>query len=218
MPFTHEEFLSVFSNYNIQVWPMQLVLVLSAAFSVLIIFTRINNRDRIVSGILVFLWIWMGIVYHLIFFSSINKAAYFFGIIFVFQGLMFLYHGVIKNKLKFLFLKRSSGITGILFIFFALVIYPILGHLFGHVYPKTPTFGAPCPTVIFTFGLLLTNNHQTPIFLLIIPLIWSLIGFSAAVNLQITEDFGLFIVGIIGSTLILINNAKKEKLLKHLNT
>ena len=56
MPFTLEDFLSVFSEYNTQVWPMQLVLVLFALIAVSLIFTRIHNRDRIVSGILVFLW------------------------------------------------------------------------------------------------------------------------------------------------------------------
>ena len=212
MPFTLEDFLSVFSEYNTQVWPMQLVLALFALIAVSLIFTRIHNRDRIVSGILVFLWTWMGIVYHLKFFSSINKMAYIFGALFILEGMMFLYIGVIKNKLKFGLLKKSSAMAGLLFIFFSLIIYPILGLLFGHVYPKSPTFGAPCPTVIFTFGILVLNERHTTIYLLIIPLIWSLIGFSAAINLQITEDFGLFIVGISASTIILINNAKSRKI------
>ena len=45
-------------------------------------------------------------------------------------------------------------------------------------------------------------------YLILIPLLWSLVGLSAAINLRITEDFGLVIAGVLGTTLIFINDKK----------
>jgi hypothetical protein len=48
------------------------------------------KRAGLLSGIiLAFLWLWMGIVYHFIYFSQINPAAKFFGALFILQGLLF---------------------------------------------------------------------------------------------------------------------------------
>lgn len=89
---------------------------------------------------------------------------------------------------------------------YALVIYPALGYLLDHGYPAAPTFGVPCPTTIFTFGILLCTDSRIPLYLLPIPLAWSLIGFWAAISLGITEDFGLLAAGLIGSLLIVLRN------------
>jgi hypothetical protein len=44
-----------------------------------------------------------------------------------------------------------------------MVVYPLLGIRFGHSYPRAPLFGvAPCPTTIFTFGLLLWATRSVP--------------------------------------------------------
>lgn len=213
IPFTLEQFLSVFGEYNTSIWPMQFVLYLVAIAGVVLILINKKYTDKIVCGILVLLWFWMGLVYHIVYFSSINKAAIVFGILFIIQGFLFLFIGVVKNKLKFSFETNVYGITSIIFILYALVIYPVLGYFFGHRFPESPTFGAPCPTIIFTFGLLLLVSYKVPKYLLIIPLIWSLIGFSAAINLQVKEDFGLVLAGIIGTILIFIkDNAVRNSL------
>jgi len=131
--------------------------------------------------------------------------------LFILQSLLFFVLGVVKSKLTFKFKTNIFGITGILFILYALIVYPILGYIFGHIYPEAPTFGAPCPTIIFTFGLLLLVPVKIPKYLLIIPLIWSLIGFSAAVNLQIKEDFGLVVAGIVGTILIFVKDKNMKE-------
>jgi len=202
LPFTIEQFLSVFEKYNLSVWPMQIVLVLVAILAIILSIRKINRSDNIISLVLGFFWLWIGIVYHLAFFTSINKAAYFFGALYIIQGLLFLFVGGLKSKLSFKFEPNSYGIIGSLFILYALIIYPGLGYFFGHVYPKNPTFGLPCPTTIFTFGLLLWTDKNVPKYVLAIPLIWSIIGFGAALSLGVKEDYGLLIAGVLGSILI----------------
>jgi hypothetical protein len=89
-----------------------------------------------------------------------------------------------------------------------MLIYPVLGYLLGHGYPSSPCFGvAPCPTTIFTFGLLLWADRP-PRYLVLLPLIWSIIGFFAAISLGIREDIGLLVAGLAGSGLILFRGRR----------
>jgi hypothetical protein len=154
----------------------------------------------------------MGIIYHIINFSAINKAAYIFGAAFMFQGILFLYMGFFGQKIIFRLYFDIYGIIGGVLILFALILYPLLGYFNGHIYPSSPTFGLPCPTTIFTFGLLLWADKKFPFVLLIIPFILSIIGFSAAFSLGIRENIGLLISGLLTTSLIIIrSNRKKNK-------
>jgi hypothetical protein len=52
-------------------------------------------------------------------------------------------------------------------------------------------------------------RKQCPVYLFIIPLLWSLVGFSAAFFLGIKEDTGLLIAGIVAAVLLQIKNKRK---------
>ncbi len=200
MPFTIEQFLEVFKNYNLAVWPIQLMLFLMGVFIVIFGTRKAPASDKAIAYMLALLWFWMGIMYHIAFFAYINKAAYLFGGLFIIQGILFL---VSRNALVFRFRRDIFGFSGAFLIFFAMVIYPVWGYFAGHVYPASPTFGLPCPTTIFTLGILLWANQKYPGYLLIIPLLWSLIGFFAAYSLGIAEDTGLVIAGIVTAFLLI---------------
>lgn len=204
IPFTVEQFFTIFQHYNTSIWPMQVVLFLSAIIIIYSILKNIKYSNRIVALILALLWFWMGIVYHLLHFTVINKAAYLFGPAFIIQALLFFYLGVLRSNLSFRYQHNIYGIMGSIFVVYSLIIYPILAYIFGHHYPQMPTFGVPCPTVIFTFGILLWMNIKIPKYLLIVPFLWSIIGFSAAINFQIKEDLGLFIAGLLSLLLIIL--------------
>ncbi len=208
LPFTSEQFFNVMKNYNLDVWPMQVLLNIFALAAVFLTIKRVRLSDKIVSSILSFLWLWIGLVYHLIYFTSINKAAYVFGIFFIIQAILFFVSGVVKDGLSFQFKSDVYGITGAIFILYALLIYPVLGAMFGHTYPSNPTFGLPCPTTLFTFGVLLWSIKKVQIYIVIIPLLWSVLGFSAALNLGVKEDLGLVIAGVLGFIMIFVKNKK----------
>ncbi|WP_336518158.1 DUF6064 family protein [Pollutibacter soli] len=208
LPFTVEQFIDVFKNYNQYVFPMQIVFNILGLTVIFISIQKSANADKVINVILSFFWLWMGIVYHLLYFARINKAAYVFGGAFILQGLLFFYQGVLKNKLCYTFRFDKFGWAGLLLVTFALLIYPFLGHAFGHIYPGSPTFGLPCPTTIFTFGILMWLDKKTPIGILVIPFIWSIIGFFAALQLGIREDTGLLIAGIAGIIIIAIKDRR----------
>lgn len=208
LPFSTEDFLNVFRSYNQSVFPVQIIFYLIAIICIYLLVKGSAGSNKIIASVLSFFWLWIGIVYHIIFFSSINKAAYFFGGLFIIQSILFFIYGVVQNKLSFAYTKNIFSYTGIVFLAYALIIYPLLGYLLGHKYPEAPTFGLPCPTTIFTFGILLFTIKKISILIIIIPLLWSLIGFSAAFNLGIYEDYGLLIAGVLGFVLLVIKNKK----------
>jgi hypothetical protein len=208
IPFTIDQFFQIIREYNTSIFPMQIVLNILALTSIILAIKRRNYSNKFISITLGFFWLWMGIVYHFIFFTKINPAAFVFALFFVLQGIIFIYYGAIKNRLSLGFRKDWIGMVGLLFIIYALLVYPILGILFGHTYPDNPTFGLPCPTTIFTFGVLLWTIKRVPFYFVIVPFLWSIIGLSAAINLRVYEDFGLIVAGVIGLILLIINNKK----------
>jgi len=205
LPFTPLQFFDVFEQYNETVWPAQILIYILA----LIVFYNIlkpgKYSNKIISTILAFLWLWMGVVYHWSFFASINAAARLFALLFVIEGAILSYEGIVKSRLAFSFDKKSrQDLIGVSLLIFGTVIYPLLGYALGHAFPDAPTFGLPCPTTIFTFGaLLLTRN--IPRYVAMIPFLWSLLGFMAALSLGVKEDIFLLLAGLIGARYILFS-------------
>jgi hypothetical protein len=208
IPFTIEDFLNVFKSYNQTFFPLQVLFYFLAFFLVYHIFKPNKMSGKIIGITLAFMWLWIGIAYHLLFFTEINDAAYLFSLLFIVQGLFFFIYGFVRSEFSFSYRGNVLNYFGIAFLVYSLIIYPVLGHLLGHRYPYSPTFGLPCPTTIFTFGLLLFADKKISVWILIIPFLWSVLGFSAALNLTIYEDFGLIAAGLFGSILILLQNHK----------
>ena len=206
IPFTTEQFLQIFQRYNRAIYPFQFALILVAIAAVFLAASRKPFAGKLISFLLGFFWLWTGIVYHLIFFTAISPPAYLFGTLFIIQGLLFLYEGVVRNRLSFRASRRFDGILGAVFIAYALVIYPLIGYALGRIFPSTPTFGTPCPTTIFTFGLLLWADRKISLSLSIVPVLWSIVGTSAALSFGIKEDFGLLVAGTIGTIIIIRHN------------
>lgn len=196
VPFTVEQFLEIFRKYNEAIFPFQIGLYFLAIVAVLFVFRRSGSRNKWISSILSFFWLWMGVIYHLIYFTGINKAAYLFGVLFIIQGGYFFFLGVMNDRLQFAVKKNLNGIMGSLIIGLGLILYPILNIYTGHGYPYSPTFGLPCPTTIFTLGILFWVENKPPKILWIIPLLWSVIGFTAALTHGFYEDIGLLVAGI----------------------
>jgi hypothetical protein len=203
MPFNTDQFLDVFASYNEKVFPMQIVLLVAALVAMRLATNGDGLSSRAVACVLGFFWLWIGFVYHFLFFSQINGAAFAFGAFSILQGGIFLYSGVIRNELTFRDQSRGRRMIGTALIVYSLLIYPIAGMSLGHPYPYSPTFGLPCPTTIFTFGLLLRSGRSVPLYVLPIPVVWALLGTSSAYLLGVWEDLGLVVAALIGAALLI---------------
>jgi hypothetical protein len=200
LPFTTEEFFEVFARYNTAIWPAQVGAAALGLDALFLLFRPGPEGSRVICLILAAFWLLMGIGYHLLFFTRINILAYAFGFLFVAQAALLFADGFIRRQVIF---RAEPGWRTWLawsLIAYGLVIYPLIGLLGSHAYPMTPLFGvAPCPTTIFTLGLLLLSNASWRLF--VIPLVWSAVGGSAAVLLAVPQDYGLILAGVIAAAL-----------------
>jgi hypothetical protein len=195
LPFSVEQFIGTLTDYNQSVWPAQALLCILAIVILYFLLRPRKHSSKIILIILAALWLWMGIGYHWIFFSPINPAAKLFAILFIIQALMFLYYAGSKKAIRFSLKRTPASYAGAFLIFVGVALYPLLGYLTGHVFPDNPTFGLPCPTTIFTLGVLLLGIGL-PRRLFLIPILWSIIGFGAAIALGIREDVLLLLSGL----------------------
>jgi hypothetical protein len=190
LPFTADQFFEVFRRYNEAVWPAQWLFNVLAIVALTMAVMHYRRNSRGVPAILAVFWMWMGAVYHLAFFAKVNPTAYVFGALFLVQALLFAWLAW-RARLTFAPRSDAAGIAGWLLILYALILYPAVGLLLGHTYPASPTFGLPCPTTLFTLGVLLWARPPVPWGVLVIPMLWTIAGSVAALQLGVWEDLGL---------------------------
>ena len=190
MPFTAEQFFGVFRTYNEAIWPAQVVLLAAALVATALAVSRGRAKAPWIWGFLGALWIWTGAVYHFAHFRAINPAATAFAALFVLQGGLLLWRGARVGGLPFQASRDGYGAAAGALIVYALAVYPVVGLLAGHGYFGGPTFGAPCPVVIYTFGMLLLAPGA-PAWLFAIPLAWAALGWSAVTAFGVVQDVGL---------------------------
>ena len=56
--FTLEQFLGVLEQYNLSIWPMQIVGYVFGIAAVLFAIKKTKFSDRLITGILSFFWLW----------------------------------------------------------------------------------------------------------------------------------------------------------------
>jgi hypothetical protein len=193
LPFSREAFLDVFAVYNTLWWPVALTLW-TATLIAFVVRLADRNATQWTFGLLAVQWAWSAVAYHASLFSRINPAAWLFAAMFLIQAALLIWYGVAPHRLRF---SRGGPIAGPAaygVIAYGLV-YPFLALVGGHSYPRTPTFGVPCPTAIVTMGFLMLLRGRIPPWLIIVPLSWAAIGGSAAFLLGVRADLALLIAG-----------------------
>ena len=154
------------------------------------------TAGRVVAIVLAVMWGWVGIIYQGLFFAPINPVARLFALAFVVQALLFAWHGWRQIGLEYGPRSRIRAVTGGAMIAYALFLYPMIGLAAGERLAAMPLFGvAPCPLLIFTFGLMLWASCARW-WLWIVPLLWAAIGGSAAVLLSVPQDWALPIAAL----------------------
>lgn len=193
LPFTEPQFLDTFAAYHAAVWPVVIALwIATCGFTIALARGRASPVD--LSGLAAVHWLWSGVAYHAIFFTRISAAAWLFAFLFVAQALMFVWYGIIRARLSFDWGRTMRHAIASVFLASSL-LYPVLVVLSGYSFPRAPAFALPCPTTLFTAGLLFAAVPPVPRWLFVVPIAWSLVGGSAAVVLGMTPDLMLFVAG-----------------------
>lgn len=209
LPFTSAQFFAVFQAYNAAVWPAQWLLGLAALAVLLVVLMSPERAGRIAAASLAVFWAWTAVVYHLAFFWKINPAAPWFAAIAALAAIAFTWHGAYRRGLRFRRHFGAAKLMGLAFVFYALAIYPVIGMWLGHPLSETPTFGLPCPTTLYTFGLLMMAVRPMPRMIVLMPMLWAAIGATAAFSLGVLQDYALFAALAAGVWLLVLNRARQ---------
>ena len=178
MPFNKEQFFAVFAQYNEPIWPIPIGAYLMGLIVVGSLFWKSRASAIMTPTFLAAFWAINGAGYHATYFAAIDPLAPVFAGLFqaLFLGLSPLFFGNMRFRLR----RDARTAAALVLIALATLAYPTLGMLAGHIYPAVPVFGlAPCPTTIFTIGVLLLANWSAACWLLVIPGTWAALGGSA---------------------------------------
>ena len=193
LPFTREQFFDLFAAYNAALWPALVVLwIASAVVSVLLLSSR-RPPGRWISTLLTAHWIWSAVAYHAVFFTRINPAAWMFAALFLVQAALVFQVGIVQGRLSFAPRRNAWTVVACLLVAYSL-LYPAISAAQHLTWSRIPAFGVPCPTTIFTAGLLMLAQGASWR-LSIVPVLWSVIGGSAAFLLDVRADYALPIAG-----------------------
>jgi hypothetical protein len=121
LPFTVEQFLGVFRDYNIGVWPAQWFLVAMALMAVAAVLRPRPWSGVAVSAILGLLRAWIAVAYHVAFFARINAAAHAFAALSIAGAAVFIRQGVIQRRLTLRWAPGPGATAGGALIVFALL-------------------------------------------------------------------------------------------------
>ncbi len=194
LPFSHAQFLDVFGAYNTTLWGAVLVLWIVTAGALVWWIRRPLRAGGLLITLLAVHWVWSGVMYHWVFFRTINPAASAFAGLFVLEAVILIWLRATGR----LYFQRAGGLRGVaasVLVGYTL-IYPVVGMMTGLRYPRMPVFGVPCPTDILTCGLLLLAGRGARLAGLV-PIVWAAIGGSAAFALGIRPDLMLVVAGLL---------------------
>jgi hypothetical protein len=194
MPFTREQFFDLFVAYNETLWPAAVALWIASAVIGAVRLSAHRPHDRWIGALLVTHWAWSALAYHVAFFTRINPAAWLFAALFLGQAVLFFRIGVVRRGLSFAPWGNAWAPLAWGLIAYSLA-YPAINAIDHLSLRRIPTFGLPCPTTIFTAGVLMLATPGSRR-LSIVPVIWSAIGGSAAFLLGVHADVALPVAGI----------------------
>ncbi len=198
-----EAFWTRVGAYNEATWPVQVLLVIAAAFLTYRVFAKPGARTDVVMKLfLSFAFAWNGVVFFLIFVR--NPISMFIGApLFIVVAILFAVD-VFANRTQFRLpdakWQRELTLLWVLLVF----LYPLIGWPLGHVYPETllPVF--PCPLTVFAVAMVAAAapNVDRKVFVLLLP--WALMALPKCFGaLDCYEDCILFAAGVYGLVMLL---------------
>ena len=171
---TSRNLFLIFERGNTTIWPMQLVCYVSAVAMVGLALWHGRRASQLICLLAAAVFAWVGIVY----FGVVDNGmhlAWVWTATFILEAILFLVAGIVRRDLVFDPRWNLSGVLGAVIMSIGIVFFPLVEVLSGYPLHSLTVFGlAPCPTVIFFFGLLLWARPPAPKYLLLLPLAWAL--------------------------------------------
>lgn len=207
LPFTLDQFLEVFAEYNQRFWPVAAGFWAASVVGVVLTWREPARWSSRLSTLLAVMWLWNAAGYHAWLFTRINPAAWLFAVLFAVESAL-LFRARAASRLEYFSPASRLRHIGAALVVYALA-YPAVTIALGHRYPAAPTFGVPCPTAILTIGLLATVRGAIPARLALIPILWGFVGGSAALLLDVASDYALLGAALLMTVAIAIAGLRR---------
>ena len=207
--FTLQEFLAMIARYNASYWPIALLAYALGVGAAILALKRGDSASRFVAGVLILFWLWTGVVFNGLVFSGLSGQAVLFAVLFVVEAFLVAATGVFKQQLRFNVRADVYGVVGGLAILYGMIGYPVVAALVGRGYSHWLLLGlTPCPTVVYTLGLLLWSARPLPKAVLAIPALYALGGGMLAASQGIVEDIGMVALAVFATGLLLYRDRR----------
>jgi Family of unknown function (DUF6064) len=195
--FSPRTYYRLLERYNTGVWPGHL-LTLGLGF-VIVGMLRLGAawHGRAVSAIMAILWAWVGWAFFWRSYATINWAATYIFPLFALEALLFVWTGVVRQRLRFGSWRAAGGTAGIGLFVLTLILYPTLAPLLGRGWEQAEVFGVtPDPTAIATLGLLLLAEGRAYWELMAVPVLWCILGGATLWAMGSPEAWVLAVAGV----------------------
>jgi hypothetical protein len=200
-----ETFWTRVGAYNEATWPVQVVMIVAAAYLTYRVCAKPGPKtDAWMKALLAFAFAWNGTVFFLVFVK--NPISMIIGTpLFVVVSVLFVVD-IFAKKTRFRF-PEGAWMRGFTIVWMLLAfLYPLIGWPLGHVYPRVllPVF--PCPLTVFATALVAAAvpNVDRKVFIALLP--WGLLGLPKCFGaLDCYEDCVLFAAGVYGLVVLVKN-------------
>jgi hypothetical protein len=198
-----QQFFAMFAQANTAVWPTQVAWYILAIAAMALAIRPFPGSSRLIAGFLSVYYLWVAIVFFAIYYTPLNDHSPAYAAMFALGGALFLLAGVVLQDLEFQAKWDLLGVVGGMIMLYALA-YPLIDALTGHYFPAAPVFGvAPCPSAIFTAGLLLWTRPGMPMYVLVVPLVWLMAQTpAAALAMSVVADVARVPIGVLTTGLL----------------
>ena len=215
IPFGADGYSRLFANINETLWPWQL---LALAGGIFLVFVCRRGYTRLALLMLAMAWFVSGALFHYVYFSALVWAAHWFAYGFFIQAGLLIVAALIPDKTHQSDSRGAQTIepagnqrVGIVVLVLALALFPLLGIIRNNIPLQAEVFAVmPDPTCLATFGVLLYRMRLSW-WLLIIPILWSLISATISYVLGLYSGFLLLFMGCATAALALLYGYTSRK-------
>ncbi len=209
IPFSRDVFLGLVAQTNALLWPAQIALLLLGLAVLYLCLRPRESLERLPAIFLGSAWLSVGVICYGLQFTTLNWAAWLAATLFIAQGILLLWLGGLRNRLRLRFCRSASGWAGVTLLGAAIVAYPLLGLATGTGVEAIPVIAIdPGPTVLFTWGAFVLTRERTPYTLTVLPFIAAWVSASAGWRLGLPADLILMPAAISGIVLVIQRNGR----------
>jgi len=188
LPYTADSYFAQIAQYHQAIWPVQLLILALVLTCMSLTLMQTVHASRLVSAILAGAWIWTGAIFHDVFFAELNFAAPIYAGLFVAQGLLLAWAGVVRAQIQLQYELKPLAWAGLLLLIIAMVAYPVADLGSGRLWQQLRLPGlTPTPTAIFTCGILLMTRRPLLRFQ-VLPVVWLVVAAGTGWVLAIIPD------------------------------